>query len=105
MSHEQIPDILCAMVLAGYEVRLTFNPLALDKPYTCHTYKISESDAADHPGPWSHSGHGARLVNAVEESWNAINPTGYEPVAESRIREKKLVVKDDYPKPYEGPLT
>lgn len=91
MSHEQIPDILCAMVLAGYEVRLTFNALALDKPYTCYTYKISESDAADHPRPWSHSGHGTRLVNAVEESWNAINPRHYDPVPSRAIREKKSV--------------
>lgn len=105
MSNEQIPDILCAMVLAGYEVRLAFNALALEKPYCCHTYKASESDASDLPGPWSHSGHGARLVNAIEESWRVINPVKYEPTAESRIREQKKARKDDYPKPYEGPLT
>lgn len=76
MSHDQVADVLAAMVLAGYEVRLTFNALAIDKPYTCHTYKPSDSDAADHPGPWSHASHGTRLVNAVEGSWRAINYDG-----------------------------
>lgn len=69
MSSDQIPDVLVAMVLAGYEVRLTFNALAIDMPYTCHTYKVAHGE---NESPWSHGAHGNRLTEAVAKSWKAV---------------------------------
>lgn len=70
MSNDQIPGLLHAMVLGGYEVRLTFNALALEKPFTCHTYKVAKGEDER---LWSHGAHGHRLNEAIAGAWKAIN--------------------------------
>jgi hypothetical protein len=70
VADDQIADVLRAMVLAKFEVRLTFNPLALDTPFACHTCKVAHTERE---APWSHGGHGSSLGQAIRRSWDAIN--------------------------------